>query len=72
MDPPNVYLFNGYYSIQDLGSFQCKDTFILLQDSHYSDKMMSQPSYFCDGNTHTWKADVYIKTGLRVSSIYAE
>ena len=34
-------------------------------NSHYEDKMISSLSYFCNGNSHTWKDSFYIETGPR-------
>ena len=33
------------------------------RDSHLLNKMVSKPSYLYNGNPHTWKNCIYIKTG---------
>ena len=36
---------------------------LLYWDSHYTEKTVSRPSYFDNGNIHTWKDSLYIETG---------
>ena len=43
---------------------QYKDASHQYRDSYFKDKMVSRLSYIYDGNFHTWKDCLYIKTGL--------
>ena len=37
------------------------------KDPHHINKTVSPSSYLYNGNHHTWKDDLYIETGLRLS-----
>ena len=61
---PSFTYLNQFLEILDKLSsgshFNTKMPSHQFRDSHYRDKIVSQPSYFYNGNTHTWKDSLYI------------
>ena len=49
-----------------------KMSFYQYRNSHYKNKMVSQASYFYNGNSYTWKGGLYIKISPLNSMSYTK